>query len=92
VTEGHFSRRKLPEEDGEAPHVCGLGVDDLWGFAQRLWSHPCRVVSLAATLEREGGVGHVDARSQLVVRENINLEKKYDDYSQKSVEQVTFKT
>lgn len=30
----HLSRHQLPQEDSEAPHVCGATVDFLWFLLQ----------------------------------------------------------
>ena len=76
MTEGNFSRSQLPQENGKAPHVGSLGVDDFGALGEGLRSHPGGMISLAAVLEGEGGVGHVHAGGQLVVGQNVNLETK----------------
>ena len=75
MTEGDFSCSQLPQENGEAPHVGGLGVDDFGTLGEGLRSHPSRMISLAAVLEGEGRVGHGHAGGQFVVGQNVNLER-----------------
>ena len=74
VREWHLPGRQLPQEDCEAPHVGGLGVDVLRGAVERLRGHPLRLVHLAPLLEREAAVGHVHARAELLVRDAVDLE------------------
>ena len=40
VPEGNLPGGKLPQEDGEAPHIGCLGVDHLGRFQERLGGHP----------------------------------------------------
>jgi len=75
VSKGDLTSCKFPQEDSKTPHVCGLRVDHLWSLAKCLGCHPGWVIGLAPVLEREGSIGHVDARSQFVIRQNINLLK-----------------
>ena len=73
VSKGDLPCSQLPEHDGKAPHVCCLGVDGFWRLDQGFWGHPGRMKGLASALEGEGGVGHVDAGSQLVVGQAVDL-------------------